>query len=173
MADAIVSTCDLPPEALVGLRLIQRQTAWMSRLLDSSVDHTPVAVVDLGDTVAEPCSLAPVRSPFEVHFDKLDEAPVLVDPVGLERVARNLMDNATRAVFDGGQVEVRVRAEEQDALLEVADSGPGFGHLAPHQGHGLVGVRRFVDRFGGGLSCGTSWLGGALVTLRLPIAVGW
>ena len=55
---------------------------------------------------------------------------------------------------------------------EVADSGPGFGHLPPQHGLGLIGVRRFAERFGGDFSVGTSSLGGALVTLRLPLMRG-
>jgi signal transduction histidine kinase len=68
---------------------------------------------------------------------------------------------------------VRVWAEDRDGVLEVADSGPGFGHLPPQHGHGLVGVRRFAERFGGAVVFGTSSLGGALVTLRLPLLSGW
>ena len=94
---------------------------------------------------------------------------MLVDPVGLKRVVWNLLDNARRAVAKGGEVEVRVRQRGRDALLEVADSGPGFGHLPPQHGLGLIGVRRFAERFGGDFSVGTSSLGGALVTLRLPL----
>ena len=102
----------------------------------------------------------------------MDEAGVLVDPVGLKRSVWNLMDNARRAVANGGRVEVSVRRQRRDAVLDVADSGPGFGRLEAQQGHGLVGVRRFAERFGGDFSTGTSALGGALVTLRLPLAFG-
>jgi signal transduction histidine kinase len=107
-----------------------------------------------------------------VGFVKTDGTDVLVDPVALKRCAWNLMDNARRAVADGGRVEVSVRRHRHDALLEVGDSGPGFGRLRAQQGHGLVGVRRFAARFGGDFRVGTSDLGGALVTLRLPLARG-
>ena len=83
------------------------------------------------------------------------------------------MDNAKRAVSGGGRVQVRVWPDDRHGVLEVGDSGPGFGRLAPRHGHGLVGVRRFLERFGGELACGTSPLGGALVTMRLPLAIGW
>ena len=145
----------------------------MSRLLSSAVDDDCVMVVDLGKVVAVPCSLAPASAPYEITFTELSATPVLVDPVELERAARNLIDNATRATAGGGRVDVRVWAEDRKAVLEVADDGPGFGHLTPHQGHGLVGVRRFLERFGGEFFYGASTLGGALVTLRLPLAPGW
>ena len=72
--------------------------------------------------------------PYDVTFVKVDGTGVLVDPVGLKRSAWNLMDNARRAVAHGGSVEVRVRRHHHDAVLEVADSGPGFGGLPTQQG---------------------------------------
>ena len=32
-------------------------------------------------------------------------------------------------------------------MFQIEDDGPGFGHLAPEHGHGLVGVRRFAEGF--------------------------
>ena len=109
---------------------------------------------------------------YQVRILAKHHVSVLVDPVGIKRVVWNLLDNARRAVAKGGDVEVRVRQRGRDALLEVADSGPGFGHLPPQHGLGLIGVRRFAERFGGDFSVGTSSLGGALVTLRLPLMPG-
>jgi two-component system sensor histidine kinase MprB len=171
--DALSSARDLPPLVTAALDQLQAQVGWMSRLLSSAVDDDCVMVVDVGKVVAVPCSLAPASAPYEITFTELSATPVLVDPVELERAARNLIDNATRATAGGGRVDVRVWAEDRKAVLEVADDGPGFGHLTPHQGHGLVGVRRFLERFGGEFFYGTSTLGGALVTLRLPLAPGW
>jgi signal transduction histidine kinase len=93
---------------------------------------------------------------------------VLVDPVGLRRSVRNIIENAVRAVGTHGSVEIRVRRSGAEALLEVADSGPGFGKLAPQQGLGLLTVRRFVEQSSGRFAVSTSRLGGALVSLRLP-----
>jgi two-component system sensor histidine kinase MprB len=172
LVDTVMSTSGIPSEVLGTLNQIRQQTEWMVELLRSTEDDQQVSVVDLADAVEGPCLATPSGVPYEVNFVKVDAADVLVDPVDLKRSAWNLLDNARRAVAQGGAVEVRVRRHRHDALLEVADSGPGFGHLALHQGHGLVGVRRFAKRFGGDFSVGSSSLGGALVTLRLPIAFG-
>jgi signal transduction histidine kinase len=146
----------------------------MERLLAAALDApTEVVVVDLADALADCCSTAPRSAPYDLSFTKFGEVPVLVDPVGLERAARNLVDNAIRAVAGGGRIDVNVCARGTRGVLEVADSGPGFGGLPPRQGHGLVGVRGFVERFGGDLAFGTSKLGGALVQLSLPRAFGW
>jgi len=168
-----MSTSALPPDALAALNRVREQTDWMAELLRSTEHEQPlISVVDLADTVEGSCLATPDDAPYDVGFVKTDETDVLVDPVGLKRSAWNLMDNARRAVADGGRVEVCVRRHRQDAVLEVGDSGPGFGRMRAQQGHGLVGVRRFAARYGGDFRVGTSNLGGALVTLRLPLALG-
>lgn len=168
------SSHDVPVHLTRMLDHIGRQARWMDRLLSEVLDEPfEVAVVDLADTVGACCSAAPPGAPYELTFTRAGTVPVLVDPVGLERAARNLLDNAGRAVAGGGRIEVTVSATASGGVLEVADSGPGFGGLVPQQGHGLVVVRHFVERFGGDLEFGTSTLGGALVRLGLPRASGW
>ena len=170
LVDTVVSTMPVSPEAAMMLDRVQQQTDWMLLLLDSDLDRQPeVSIVDLADIVHSPCLATPTGAPYRVHIHARHRVTVLADPVGLRRVVWNLLDNARRAVSTGGQVEVRVRHRGRHAFLEVADDGPGFGHLPPQRGLGLIGVRRFAERFGGELSIGTSSLGGALVTLRLPL----
>ena len=165
---------DMPVHLSAALNQIGRQARWMERLLAEVLDApSRVSVVDLAEAVADSCSTAPPSAPYDISFTRVGETPVLVDPVWLERAARNLMDNAVRAVAGGGRIEVNVSPRGARGVLEIADSGPGFGGLSPRHGHGLVGVRRFVERFGGELVCGTSVLGGALVQLSLPRATGW
>jgi len=171
--DSIEGSDDLPVHLSTALRDIERQALWMERLL-AGLLGTPerVAVVDVGDVLGDCCSTSP-GTPYDLTFTAAGDVPVIVDPVALERAARNLIDNAIRAVADGGQIEVSVSTLGSRAVIEVADSGPGFGKLAPRQGHGLIQVRKFVDRFGGDLAWGSSRFGGALVRLSLPRAVGW
>ena len=174
LVDSVMSTESLPPMVEATFEEILREAQWMGRLLRSAEDdHEQVAVVDLSRALEGPCASMRGSAPYDVEVTEQERTPVIVDPVGLERAIRNVVDNAKRAVSDGGRVQVRVWPEDRHALLEIADSGPGFGGLAPRQGQGLVGVRRFVERFGGDLACGTSSLGGALVTIRLPLAFGW
>ena len=170
LVDTMVSTTPVPPEAAAMLDRVQQQTDWMLLLLDSGLDRQPdVSIVDLADIVHSPCLATPTGAPYREHVHARRHVTVLADPVGLRRVVWNLLENARRAVSTGGEVEVRVRHRGRHAFVEVADDGPGFGHLTPQHGLGLVGVRHFAERFGGELSIGASSLGGALVTLRLPL----
>ena len=173
LVDTMLSTTRVPPEAADMLDRVQQQTEWMLQLLGSDLDQQPeVCIVDLADIAQSPCLSTPAGVPYQERVRAEHDVSVLADPVGLKRVVGNLLDNARRAVATGGEVEVRVRQRGREALLEVADSGPGFGHLQPQHGLGLIGVRRFAERFGGDFSVGTSSLGGALVTLRLPLMSG-
>jgi signal transduction histidine kinase len=164
------STEDVSADVLANLRRIRRHTDWMADMLRQAGEQQPrEAVFDLADAVEGPCLATPDDVPYDVRFVSRDKATVLVDPIGLRRSAWNLLDNARRAVAGGGQVEVKVSRHGRHAVLEVADSGPGFGGLAMQHGHGLAGVRTFAAHSGGSISIGTSSLGGALVTLRLPL----
>jgi two-component system, OmpR family, sensor histidine kinase MprB len=173
LVDTMLSTTRVPPEAAVMLDRVQQQTEWMLQLLGSDMDQQPqVSIVDLADIAQSPCLATPTGAPYRERVHAEHDVLVLADPVGLQRAVWNLLDNARRAVADGGEIEVRVRQRGREALLEIADSGPGFGYLQPQHGLGLIGVRRFAERFGGDFSVGTSSFGGALVTLRLPSVRG-
>ncbi|MEO7762468.1 MAG: ATP-binding protein [Casimicrobiaceae bacterium] len=67
-----------------------------------------------------------------------DRAPlVLADPVALEQIVHNLVDNAMHALetvpSDERRLELDMRAEESRAVLTIRDSGPGIAPDAlPH-----------------------------------------
>jgi signal transduction histidine kinase len=100
----------------------------------------------------------------------------------VQGVVVNLLKNAIEA---GKKVEVALRASDSEAIIEVADDGPGLSvearaHLfepffttKPNgTGLGLPTSRRFMDAHGGTIEAETSpVLGGALFRLRLPIEI--
>ena len=55
-------------------------------------------------------------------------------------------------------------------LLAVEDDGPGFGPLPGRCGLGLSAVAREAIAYKGRLECGRGGLGGARVSLLLPIS---
>lgn len=56
------------------------------------------------------------------------DLPVRGDPEEVKRVILNLLDNAYRYGGERVHVAVRTRATERDAIVEVADTGPGIAN---------------------------------------------
>jgi signal transduction histidine kinase len=97
----------------------------------------------------------------------------------VQGVIVNLVKNAIEA---GRKVEVTLRVAAGEAIVEVADDGPGLSPEARDHlfepffttkpngtGLGLPTSRRFVEAHGGRIETGTSAAGGALFRVRLPI----
>jgi signal transduction histidine kinase len=94
---------------------------------------------------------------------------VAAHPVVVVRILANLLDNACRAAGPGGQVQVTVRRDGEQARLVIADSGPGFGQAESGKASlGLSIVAAMLRRGGGSLRMGASDLGGIAVTVTLP-----
>jgi two-component system sensor histidine kinase TtrS len=98
----------------------------------------------------------------------------------VQGVVVNLIKNAIEA---GKQVDVALRVSDSEAIIEVADDGPGLSPEARDHlfepffttkpngtGLGLPTSRRFIAAHGGSIEAETSVaLGGALFRLRLPL----
>jgi signal transduction histidine kinase len=131
----------------------RRETLRLDRLVNAAVASARTTY---------PGSLSTTASPVQV----------VGDPVALRRAITNLFDNACRASGDAGQVELRVsRRGAETVVVEVHDSGPGFG-VGPRgrAALGLAVVRRVAASHGGQIVVTASPLGGACVSLELPAA---
>ena len=93
---------------------------------------------------------------------------VLVEPGSVRRAINNLVDNAARASRTGF-VEVVVRIEDDQGVVEVDDDGTGFGRIPAGEGKGLAQVLAATDAHGGRLERRSSRLGGTLFQLALPV----
>ena len=119
----------------------------------------------------------------------LSTAPALVagDAVLLERVVRNLLDNADKFSPAGTPVEVTLVTAGAAARLVVADHGPGIPaedqervfdrfyrsaatRTLPGSGLGLAIVAQVVDAHGGEVRAGGRDGGGAVLTVVLPLS---
>lgn len=64
---------------------------------------------------------------IDLGFEPPEEAVTIAgNPMMLRELLSNLIDNALRYTPSGGSVTVRVRREDDRALLEVEDTGPGI-----------------------------------------------
>jgi signal transduction histidine kinase len=117
--------------------------------------------------------------------------PVLVDgdPVALEHVVLNLLENAVKyGVESGNAVRVEVRSTSRQAIVTVADRGAGIARAdLPHIfekfyrgrvdgptrrgfGLGLAIVRAAIDAHGGSVAVSSEQGRGSVFTVTLPLA---
>ena len=107
------------------------------------------------------------------------------DAIRIERVLRNLLDNALKYSPDGGSVEVVVRSDDGWAVAEVTDHGVGIPedelpllfekfHRGSNTrdlrgtGLGLAGSRAVVEQLGGTIDVRSRLGAGSTFAVRLP-----
>ncbi len=125
-----------------------------------------------------------------VHTDVPQEIPLVAfDPVLIEQVIINLVENVLRHAGNESPIDVAVRLEKGDVLIEISDRGPGvppgaeervFDKLyrvpAPGRGDGGVGLGLTICRAIVAAHDGRIWLanrsgGGAVVRFTLPVSL--
>jgi two-component system sensor histidine kinase KdpD len=179
------------------LTTINTEVDRLTRLVHNLLDMSRIEAGALDPRLVE-SSLAEVVGPVvrraraasrqRVDVDVPDElAPVLVDPVRLDQVLTNLLDNA-RGYAPGSPVQVVARQDGDHVELRVVDHGPGIpaperervfdqfyrlkggGKRPEGTGMGLAICRGIVQAHGGALRVETTPGGGASFVLTLPAA---
>jgi len=133
-------TGDLTPEQNEYLRIIDRNT---DRLLDLINDLLDVAQAESGRLVLnlEPVNLESLvadavagmrpaadarKIDLDLHVGDEHEAAISVDRKRIGQVIDNLLSNAVKFTPTGGNVDVRLRSDNGDVRIEVADDGMGI-----------------------------------------------
>jgi signal transduction histidine kinase len=141
------------------------------------------ATVDLADVAGHVVGTAGVAAVLDLR-----PAPVTGDPLLLERLVANLVDNARRYNVPGGEVRVSTGTAPGGALLTVVNAGPvvprhslpllfePFQRLGRSDGTGaglgLSIVRSVAHAHGGTVTADAREEGGLVVTVALPAAAG-
>jgi len=102
----------------------------LARAEDQAPDPRAGLGFDLVEAAAE-ASRARVpdclKAGLELAFESSEESlGVAGEPILVQEILANLLDNAIRYHRPGGQITVRVAAEPEAARLEVEDDGPGI-----------------------------------------------
>lgn len=181
------------------VQMIQRDVTRLGRLLsavrqitqiDARLDAEPVEVFDLRKTLDRLRESYELRSPDVTYELRVPDEPVEIEasPDRIVQVIENLLDNATGFSPDGGTVELELTTDGKQAVVRVADEGPGipeenletifdrFFSYRPegkggtgHTGLGLAIARAIVEGVGGSLVAENGTDGGAIFHLRLPL----
>ncbi|WIW49540.1 HAMP domain-containing sensor histidine kinase [Bradyrhizobium sp. 62B] len=180
-------------QILADIRRDDQRASEVIRRLRSILKKTPFEIkdIELNGTVREALDL--LKAVADGRRIALTYAPVLSDlhvkgdPVQLQQVILNLVINAMDAVSDAnaGRREICVstlRAGNQ-AEIRIADTGPGiapadlaqvfdpfFTTKPQGMGMGLAIVKTIIEAHHGEIVAANRAAGGALFTMRLPIA---
>jgi two-component system sensor histidine kinase KdpD len=176
---------------------IVEESAQMTQLVSNVLDMTRL---DSGLAAIRPewvpleevvgSALRRLRRPLAQHrvSTRLDEAPALVlaDPVLLEQLLYNLLENAAKFTPAGSSISITARRSVDDVDLLVADDGPGFApDIEPDSlfdkfqrgraegaiggvGLGLAICRAIARAHGGEIRAERLPAGGALFVTTLP-----
>jgi CheY-like chemotaxis protein len=182
---------------------MERQLGQMVHLVDDLLDMARISRgqielkkerADLGNVVASAVETSlPLidanRHSLTVHMP--DEPLILdIDPTRIAQVISNLLNNAAKYTPAGGRINLTVRPESAEVIIDVTDTGIGisaeslamvFELFAQVRGSkdrtqgglgiGLSLVRRLVEMHGGTVSASSPGIGqGSTFTVRLPLS---
>ncbi|QDG50631.1 hypothetical protein FIV42_07765 [Persicimonas caeni] len=151
------------------LEIIERQTGHMAGLIEDLVDLASISrgeyplrpvqldVADLVEQVVEDVAAQADDHDHELVVEVDRPTPLVADPLRLQQVVRNLVDNAIKYSPDGSRIEVSVENADEDGevVLRVADNGQGIEPQAlPFIFDLFMQTERSLDRPGGGLGVG-------------------
>jgi PAS domain S-box-containing protein len=182
--------------------MMERQLTQLVRLVDDLLDvsritrgrielrRTPVALALAIESAVESCQGLIIARGHDIALD-LEDDPQLVDGdfARLAQIFANLISNSVKYTDRGGRIAIRLRHENNDAVVTVHDTGIGipreslgavfemFSQVSSHQpraegglGIGLALVRRLVQMHGGSISVESDGPGtGSTFTVRLPL----
>lgn len=164
------ATDAVAPAAHGLLDQLQREVRLIGEVCDRQLDAGPVTdEVDLAGIAEEVVERSQLTYRGEIALET-EEALIDGDPVEWHRCLYNLVENACRAASADGKVEVRLARTGDSIRVSVGDSGPGFGEaVAGRASLGLTTVTRVVEGHSGHLELRESPLGGAQLTIVVPL----
>ncbi len=158
--------------------------------LEAGMAEIKLDFADLAEIVGAALERAGnVLAHHHVEVEIAADLPMLrLDPLLMEQVLFNLLDNAAKYSPPGSRIDLRARRDGESVTIEVFDQGPGIPpddlerifdkfyrvHAQDRRragtGLGLAICRGFVEAQGGHIDAGNRRDGaGAVLTIRLPV----
>ena len=124
---------------------------------------------------------------YNIKVDVARDCPLFyVDPILIDRLLSNLVDNAIKYCPKGSTIKISASKRGDKAILSVSDNGPGFGQVNPQRlfdpfkrgikeskvtgiGLGLAICKTIARAHNADLVAMPSTLGGASFVLIMPI----
>ncbi len=148
--------------------LIDRQVNHLARLVDDLLDVSRLVqgritlhweTVDLAAVIAQAREASEPLIQSRHHTLSVtlpdEPLPVRADVVRLVQVIQNLLTNAAKYTPEGGRIELEARRENDQAIIQVRDTGIGLSpEVLPHIFELFMQGERGLDRSQGGLGIG-------------------
>ena len=136
--EAIIQTPHLNPEIREAIGSALSETERLAKIVESllaisrldageaRIGTTKLDLADLASATAEQMRLLAEDKGIALEVRAGDPVEIEGDAARLKQVVVNLLDNAIKYTPQDGAIEVRVKAVNGKATLEVADSGMGI-----------------------------------------------
>ena len=184
---------DLQAGITRATRLAEQLLALARSEPDGKSATTPVDLHALLDECVGGSVLVAQQRGVDLGIEASEPATVMADANALRVMFNNLIDNATKYTPDGGRVDVCLRVEDGNPIVEISDNGPGIpaeerervfdrfyrvGASANRartdvagSGLGLAIVRRIAEQHGAMVSLAESKSGGLLISIQFKSAL--
>lgn len=93
---------------------------------EQPLETLPVDLVEVAEGAVEAVAPLAARHDIQVRLTADATEPITGDPLALDRVLRNLLDNAIRHAPASSTIAVSVREQDGTTTVRVHDDGPGF-----------------------------------------------
>jgi two-component system sensor histidine kinase KdpD len=188
-----------PEQRLELLRTVVEETDRLNRLIGNILElarvragalvpsKEPTALDEVVDSVLH--RMQPVLGGVRMRTLLRDTPDVAADPVQIDQVLSNLIENAVRFSAPGGEVVVSTAAWHSSVQIRVVDHGPGIAPMdrervfeafarvgastpdeAGSSGLGLAIAKAIVEAHGGRIWIEGVPAGGTAVVVELPVA---
>jgi len=167
---------------------IERAISRMTHQIDEVLDYvSPKPLNKQNTTILKILSSAMERlnvpDAVKINLPK-EDVQLNCEPEKIEIIFVNLIMNAIQSMRNVGSIFIRTSLENNQTIIEVEDSGPGFsGDVLPKlfdplfttrqigTGLGLVSCKRIAEQHGGTIEAKNSPDGGALFIIKIPVNV--
>jgi two-component system OmpR family sensor kinase len=113
-------------EGIERARQLTEQLLNLARTQAETSGRTEVNISLLArELIAEYQPLAEARK-LDLGLEEMMPLTVCGSPEALRLIVKNALENALKYTSEGGEVTLRLRADEHDSIIEIVDDGPGI-----------------------------------------------
>lgn len=177
--------------ALRKIAVIQKETDRLEQILDGFLKYVSrpelqIVSADINELISDMVDFySPQAHSHSIKMRHVLSSEPLISKVDigmLKQVVLNLFINAQQAMIGGGELMIRTSNQEQNAVIQISDTGKG---IAPDKlsdifkpycsfrssgtGLGLASAKRIVEAHNGTITVNSEQEKGTLFTIMLPL----